>query len=354
MAKTTARSTSKVPPFKADRYDSVPKGWFRPCGRSGLKLPAISLGCWHNFGGAGTGASGIKAEPAFHDHCRAMLRTAFDLGITHFDLANNYGPPPGAAEERMGRILAGDFRAHRNELVISSKAGWEMWPGPYGDLGSRKYLIASLDESLKRLRLEYVDIFYHHRPDPDTPVEETMSALDTAIRQGKVLYGGISSYSGAETKRAIEACEKNGFFKPVIHQPSYNVLDRWIEPDLLPVTAKLGLGVIAFCPLAQGKLTGKYLNGIPKNSRVMSDSPFLGKDEVTGKGLEQVRKLNELAAARGQTLAQMALAWVVRAGAATSALIGASTPEQIVENCKALGRAAFTAEELKKIDAIVK
>ncbi|MEK7474654.1 MAG: aldo/keto reductase [Candidatus Coatesbacteria bacterium] len=352
MAKKT--SSAKTPSFKADRYDAVPKGWFRPCGRSGLKLPAISLGCWHNFGGAGTGASGIKAEKPFHDHCRAMLRTAFDLGITHFDLANNYGPPAGAAEERVGRILADDFRAHRNELVISSKAGWGMWPGPYGDLGSRKYLIASLDESLKRLRVDYVDIFYHHRPDPDTPIEETMSALDTAIRQGKVLYGGISSYSGAETRKAVEACEKNGFFKPIIHQPSYSMLDRWIEPDLLPVTEKLGLGVIAFCPLAQGKLTGKYLKGIPKDSRAASDSPFLGKDSVTGKAMEQVRRLNEVAAARGQTLAQMALAWVVRTGAATSALIGASRPEQIVENVQALKNVKFSADELKKIDAIVR
>jgi L-glyceraldehyde 3-phosphate reductase len=353
MAKTTAPK-AKITPFKADRYDSVPKGWFRPCGRSGLKLPAISLGCWHNFGGAGTGASGIKAEKAFHDHCRAMLRTAFDLGITHFDLANNYGPPPGAAEERVGRILADDFRAHRNELVISSKAGWEMWPGPYGDLGSRKYLIASLDESLKRLQLDYVDIFYHHRPDPDTPIEETMSALDTIVRQGKTLYAGISSYSGAETMRALAACEKNGFYKPIIHQPSYSMLDRWIEPDLLPVTAKTGLGVIAFCPLAQGKLTGKYLKGVPKDSRAGSGSEFLGKDEVTGKGLDQVRKLNDLAAARGQTLAQMALAWVIRPGAATSALIGASRPEQIVENCQALKNAKFSAAELAKIDALVK
>jgi len=352
MAKQTA--SPKRPLFQADRYDRVPKGWFRPCGRSGLKLPAISLGCWHNFGGAGTGASGIKPEKAFHDHCRAMLRTAFDLGITHFDLANNYGPPPGAAEERVGRILADDFRAHRNELVISSKAGWEMWPGPYGDLGSRKYLTASLDESLKRLRLDYVDIFYHHRPDPDTPIEETMSALDTAIRQGKVLYGGISSYSGDETRKAIDACEKNGFYKPIIHQPSYNMLDRWIEPDLLPVTSKLGLGVIAFCPLAQGKLTGKYLQGIPKNSRAASDSPFLGKDEVTGAALAQIRALNAIASGRGQTLAQMALAWVVRPGAATSALIGASTPAQIEENCAALKNAKFTDAELAKINSIVK
>ena len=352
MAKT--RASSGQPQFRADRYDAVPSGWFRACGKWGLKLPAISLGCWHNFGAAGTGASGFKDERDFHDNCRAMLRTAFDHGVTHFDLANNYGPPPGAAEERVGHILVDDFRAHRDELVISTKAGWEMWPGPYGDLGSRKYLIASLDQSLRRLKIDYVDIFYHHRPDPDTPIEETMSALDTAIRQGKVLYGGISSYSGEQTRKAIEACEKNGFFKPVIHQPSYSILDRWIEKDLLPVTSKIGMGTIGFCPLAQGKLTGKYLKGVPKNSRAASDSPFLGKDDVTGRELDRIRKLNDIASARGQTLAQMALAWVVRPGAATSALIGASTPEQVAENCAALKNAKFSSAELAKIDAIAK
>jgi len=340
--------------FKADRYDKVPEGWFRRCGKSGIMLPAISLGCWHNFGGPGTDSGRHATEKAIHANARAMLRAAFDHGITHFDLANNYGPPPGAAEERVGRILATDFSAHRNELLISSKAGWEMWPGPYGDLGSRKYLIASLDQSLKRLQLDYVDIFYHHRPDPGTPLEESLGAIDTAIRQGKVLYGGISSYDGALTRRAIEACEKEGFFKPIIHQPSYSMFDRWIEPDLLPVTQEVGLGTIAFCPLAQGLLTDKYLKGIPEKSRVSSVSVFLNKGDITEDVLKKLRGLNEIAGKRGQTLAQMALAWVVRPGAATSALIGASSPEQIVENCRALDKGGFSKGELEKIEAILK
>jgi L-glyceraldehyde 3-phosphate reductase len=340
--------------FKADRYDAVPKEWFRRCGKSGIMLPAVSLGCWHNFGGPGTDSGRHATEKAIHDNARAMLRAAFDHGITHFDLANNYGPPPGAAEERVGRILATDFKAHRDELLISSKAGWEMWPGPYGDLGSRKYLIASLDQSLKRLQLDYVDIFYHHRPDPGTPLEESLGAIDTAIRQGKVLYGGISSYNGALTRRAIEACKKEGFFKPIIHQPSYSMFDRWIEPDLLPVTKELGLGTIAFCPLAQGLLTDKYLKGVPAKSRASSVSVFLNKGDITKDVLKKVQSLDAIAKGRGQTLAQMALAWTVRPGAATSALIGASSPEQVVENCKALENAAFSAAELGKIEAVLK
>jgi len=340
--------------FRADRYDAVPKEWFRRCGKSGIMLPAVSLGCWHNFGGPGTDSGRHATEKAIHDNARAMLRAAFDHGITHFDLANNYGPPPGAAEERVGRILATDFKAHRDELLISSKAGWEMWPGPYGDLGSRKYLIASLDQSLKRLQLDYVDIFYHHRPDPGTPLEESLGAIDTAIRQGKVLYGGISSYNGALTRRAIEACKKEGFFKPIIHQPSYSMFDRWIEPDLLPVTKELGLGTIAFCPLAQGLLTDKYLKGVPAKSRASSVSVFLNKGDITKDVLKKVQSLDAIAKGRGQTLAQMALAWTVRPGAATSALIGASSPEQVVENCKALENAAFSAAELGKIEAVLK
>jgi len=340
--------------FRADRYDAVPKEWFRRCGKSGIMLPAVSLGCWHNFGGPGTDSGRHATEKAIHDNARAMLRAAFDHGITHFDLANNYGPPPGAAEERVGRILATDFKAHRDELLISSKAGWEMWPGPYGDLGSRKYLIASLDQSLKRLQLDYVDIFYHHRPDPGTPLEESLGAIDTAIRQGKVLYGGISSYNGALTRRAIEACKKEGFFKPIIHQPSYSMFDRWIEPDLLPVTKELGLGTIAFCPLAQGLLTDKYLKGVPAKSRASSVSVFLNKGDITKDVLKKVQSLDAIAKGRGQTLAQMALAWTVRPGAATSAPIGASSPEQVVENCKALENAAFSAAELGKIEAVLK
>jgi L-glyceraldehyde 3-phosphate reductase len=345
---------SSMTTFKADRYDAVPKEWFRRCGKSGIMLPAVSLGCWHNFGGPGTDSGRHATEKAIHDNARAMLRAAFDHGITHFDLANNYGPPPGAAEERVGRILATDFKAHRDELLISSKAGWEMWPGPYGDLGSRKYLIASLDQSLKRLQLDYVDIFYHHRPDPGTPLEESLGAIDTAIRQGKVLYGGISSYNGALTRRAIEACKKEGFFKPIIHQPSYSMFDRWIEPDLLPVTKELGLGTIAFCPLAQGLLTDKYLKGVPAKSRASSVSVFLNKGDITKDVLKKVQSLDAIAKGRGQTLAQMALAWTVRPGAATSALIGASSPEQVVENCKALENAAFSAAELGKIEAVLK
>ncbi len=342
------------PAFRADRYDATPKDWFRHCGRAGLQLPAVSLGCWHNFGGPGTDAGRHATEKAMHDNARAMLRTAFDHGITHFDLANNYGPPPGSAEERVGRILATDFRAHRDELVISTKAGYGMWPGPYGDHGSRKYLLASLDRSLQRLRLDYVDIFYHHRPDDATPVEETMSALDTAIRQGKALYGAVSNYNGAQTRAAVAACRANGFYAPVLHQPYYNMLGRWIEADLLPVTSELGLGTIAFCPLAQGQLTAKYLKGIPKDSRAASKAGFLKEKDIKEETLAKVRALDKLARGRGQTLAQMVLAWTVRPGGVTSALIGASRPAQIVENVAALRQAAFTPGELGAIDGILK
>ena len=350
QAKTTGGKSS----FRGDRYDRVPEGWFRRCGLSGIKLPAVSLGCWHNFGGDGTGASGIKATKAFHDNCRAMLRAAFDHGITHFDLANNYGPPYGGAEERVGRILSDDFKAHRHELVISTKAGYDMWPGPYGDFGSRKYLLTSLDESLKRLRLDHVDIFYHHRPDSETPIEETMGALDSAIRAGKALYCGISNYSGAQTKKAVEACATSGLFRPIIHQPYYNMFGRDIEGDLLPVTAKAGLGTIAFCPLAQGMLTAKYLKGIPKDSRAASDSEFLKEDAIKEATLKKVRALDGLARDRSQSLAQMVLAWTVRPGGVTSALIGASRPEQVIENAKALEKPKFTATELSRIDTILK
>jgi L-glyceraldehyde 3-phosphate reductase len=331
--------------FRKERYEQVPSGWFRRCGRSGIMLPAISLGCWHNFGAPGTDAGHHRDERSFHENCRRMLFAAFDNGITHFDLANNYGPPPGAAEERVGRILREDFAGHRDELIISTKAGYYMWPGPYGDYGSRKYLLASLDQSLKRLKLDYVDIFYHHRPDPGTPLEETLGALDSAVKAGKALYAGISSYNGKQTA------------KPAINQPSYSILNRWIEKDLLPITGRCGMGVIAFCPLAQGQLTAKYLKGVPKDSRVTSTGGFLRKEHLRKETLERVRRLNDLALRRGQSLAQMALAWTLRSmagGQVTSALIGASRPEQIIENVRSLASPAFSVTEIRRIDGILK
>ncbi|HEY4330888.1 MAG TPA: aldo/keto reductase, partial [Phycisphaerae bacterium] len=324
------------------RYDGVPRGFYRRCGRSGILLPAVSIGCWHNFGGAGTDAGHHGDEAAFHENCRRMLFKAFDLGITHFDLANNYGPPPGSAEERVGRILKDDFAAHRDELIIASKAGYTMWPGPYGDWGSRKYLLASLDASLKRLKLDYVDIFYSHRPDPGTPIEETMGALDQAVKSGKALYAAISNYRGLATTEALAACDRGHFAKPILHQARYSMLDRWVEADLLPVTEKKGLGVICFSPLAQGLLSDKYLAGIPKESRAGTDSGFLKPQHITPQKIAMIQKLNDLAKARGQTLAQMALAWVLRYPAVTSVLIGASKPEQIAENVAAIHAAPFT------------
>jgi L-glyceraldehyde 3-phosphate reductase len=325
--------------FADDRYAKLA---YRRCGRSGLLLPAISLGCWHNFGDGD--------DP---DEARAMLRTAFDLGITHFDLANNYGPPPGSAETNVGRLLKADFSAHRDELIVSTKAGYYMWPGPYGEWGSRKYLIASLDQSLQRLGLDYVDIFYSHRPDPNTPLEETLGALDTVVRQGKALYAGISSYRGAAT--AESARLMSGLGTPVtIHQPNYSLLDRWIEGDLLPHTDRLGIGVIAFCPLAQGLLTDKYLQGIPPDSRAAKPTGFLRKESITPELVAKLTKLNALARDRGQTLAQMALAWVLRDARVTSALIGASRASQIAENVAALDNSAFSQEELAAIDAALK
>ena len=338
----------------SNRYESTPKDWFRRCGKSGLLLPAISLGCWHNFGGAGTDAGHHNDDASFHENCRKMLFAAFDVGITHFDLANNYGPPPGNAEERVGRILHEDFAAYRDELIISTKAGYRMGPGPYGEWGSRKYLLSSLDASLKRLKLDYVDIFYSHRPDPHTPLEETMGALDQAVRSGKAIYAGISSYNGAMTADALAVAERNEFYRPIIHQPSYSMLNRWVEADLLSVTERFGLGVIAFCPLSQGLLTNKYLNGVPQDSRAKSTGGFLKEDQIKPETVAKVRKLNDLAQKRGQSLAQMALVWTLRKPAVTSALIGASKPEQIKENVAALNNAAFSAEELAAIDANVK
>ncbi len=317
------------------RYDAMP---YRRCGVSGLKLPAISLGLWQNFGGVDRFETG-----------RAILRHAFDSGVTHFDLANNYGPPYGSAEENFGKVLAGDFKSHRDELIISTKAGWDMWPGPYGGIGgSRKYLIASMDQSLKRLGLDYVDIFYSHRVDPDTPLEETMGALTTLHRQGKALYVGISSYSPELTRKAAALLASEGV-PLLIHQPSYSMLNRWIEQDLLATLADLGTGCIAFSPLAQGLLTTKYLQGLPEDSRASRAVSFR-PDMITADNLERIRRLNEIAEGRGQTLAQMAIAWVLRDPRVTSALIGARTVEQLSSSLKALENLAFSTEELQRID----
>jgi len=318
----------------AERYERMP---YRRSGRSGLQLPAISLGLWHNFG---------HDRPVVTQ--RAILRHAFDLGITHFDLANNYGPPYGSAEENFGRIFDSDFRSYRDELILSTKAGYDMWPGPYGEWGSRKYLLTSLDQSLRRMSVEYVDIFYSHRFDPETPLEETMGALDTAVRQGKALYVGISSYSAAKTAEAYAILRELG--TPfVIHQPSYSMLNRWIEEALLDTLGELGIGCIVFSPLAQGMLTDKYLDGIPEGSRATRDST-LSPDLITDEAIEKIRALNEIAAARGQTLAQLALAWALRDERITSALVGASSVEQLVSNVAALERLDFTNEELAAID----
>ncbi|HNP88726.1 MAG TPA: L-glyceraldehyde 3-phosphate reductase [Kouleothrix sp.] len=314
---------------------------YRRCGKSGVRLPAISLGLWHNFGGVD------RVETA-----RAMLRRAFDLGITHFDLANNYGPPPGSAESTFGQILAHDLRPWRDELIISSKAGYYMWPGPYGEWGSRKNLIASLDQSLRRMGLEYVDIFYHHRPDPDTPLEETMGALDQIVRSGKALYAGISNYPPAETRRAAQILRALGT-PCLIHQPSYSMFNRWIEDGLIDALNAEGIGGIVFSPLAQGLLTDKYLGGIPAGSRAAKPHGFLRPEHVTDEKLAKVAQLNTLAQARGQTLAQLALAWVLRHSAITSALIGASRPEQIDDAVGALANLAFSDEELAQIEHIL-
>jgi L-glyceraldehyde 3-phosphate reductase len=318
----------------ASRYEQIA---YRRCGRSGLKLPEISLGLWQNFGD--DRPVGLQ---------RAIIRRAFDLGVTHFDLANNYGPPYGSAEANFGVILRTDLRRYRDELIISTKAGYDMWPGPYGEWGSRKYLLASLDQSLARMGLEYVDIFYSHRFDPDTPLEETMGALDTAVRSGKALYAGISSYSAERTSEA--AAMLRGMGTPLlIHQPSYSMLNRWIEGGLLDVLDREGIGCIAFSPLAQGLLTGKYLGGVPAGSRASRDGS-LSADQISAENLARVRALNQIASARGQSLAQLALAWVLRDQRVTSALIGASSVAQLEENLAAARRSSFTGEELAAID----
>ena len=321
-----------------DRYATLP---YRRCGRSGLRLPPVSLGLWHNFGG-------VDAE----ENGRAMLCKAFDLGITHFDLANNYGPPPGSAEETFGRIFRKDFVPYRDELVISTKAGYWMWPGPYGEWGSRKYLIASLDQSLKRMGLDYVDIFYSHRPDPDTPLEETMGALDFAVRSGRALYAGISSYKPDQTRRAAALLRQMGT-PCLIHQPVYHMFNRWIEGELLQVLQEEGMGCIVFSPLAQGLLSGRYLEGIPQDSRAGKPHGFLRPQHVTEEKLNKVRSLQSVARRRNQTLAQLALSWVLRRPGVTSALIGASSVAQIEENVAASYAPPLSDDDLREIDTIL-
>ncbi|WLQ37330.1 aldo/keto reductase [Streptomyces castrisilvae] len=323
----------------ADRYANMP---YRRTGRSGLKLPALSLGLWHNFGGDRTPRT--QGE---------ILRRAFDLGITHFDLANNYGPPPGSAESAMGRALATDFAAHRDEIIVSTKAGYLMWDGPYGEWGSRKNLLASLDQSLTRLGLDYVDIFYSHRPDPETPLEETMGALHTAVRQGKALYVGVSNYSPEQTREAARILKDLGT-PLLIHQPRYSMLDRWVEDGLLTALDELGAGSIAYSPLEQGILSDRYLHGIPEGSRAAGSSPFLSADAVTPDLVARLRELNELASARGQSLAQMALAWVLRGGRVTSAVVGASSVAQLENSVEAVRNLEFTDKELGRIEKLLK
>ena len=320
-----------------DRYDGrMP---YRNCGRWGLKLPAITLGCWHNFGGD---------SPTINQ--KEMIHGAFDHGITHFDLANNYGPPYGSAEINVGKILKD---LPRDEILITSKAGYDMWPGPYGEWGSRKYMMASLDQSLKRMQVDYFDLFYSHRFDPDTPLDETLGALGSAVQQGKVLYVGISSYSADSTRQAANICKENNLAPLAIHQPNYSMLNRWVEQGLLDTCGELGMGIIAFCPLFQGLLTDKYLNGIPKDSRFTIENSPLRKNEVNEQNLNVIRELNDHARQRGQTLAQMALSWVLRDNRVTSALIGASSSVQILENVKAVHHTQFSVDELGKLDRIL-
>ncbi|CAI0696266.1 L-glyceraldehyde 3-phosphate reductase [Serratia ficaria] len=327
-------------PYQADssRYQNME---YRRCGRSGLKLPAISLGLWHNFG-----------DTTLYDNARKLIHRAFDQGITHFDLANNYGPPPGAAEENFGRILRDDLKSWRDELIVASKAGYTMWPGPYGDWGSKKYLVASLDQSLKRMGLEYVDIFYHHRPDPDTPLEETMAALDLLVRQGKALYVGLSNYPADRARQAFAILQRLGT-PCVIHQPKYSLFERWAEAELLDTLEEHGVGSIAFSPLAGGLLTDRYLQGIPPDSRAASGSRFLQAEQLTDARLDKVRRLNALAQQRGQKLSQMALAWVLRGDRVTSVLIGASKTGQIDDAVGMLANRSFSADEIALIEEIL-
>ncbi|MEL1255927.1 L-glyceraldehyde 3-phosphate reductase [Flavobacterium sp. DGU38] len=323
----------------ANRYEQMQ---YRRCGNSGLKLSAFSLGLWHNFG--------LNSD---FENSRNLIKTAFDTGITHFDLANNYGPPPGSAEECMGKILKLDFKNHRDEMIISSKAGYTMWDGPYGDWGSKKYLVSSLDQSLKRMDLDYVDIFYHHRPDPETPLEETMAALNLIVQQGKALYVGISNYRPAEAEKAFKLLKEMGT-PCLIHQPKYSMFERWVEDGLLDLLEKEQVGCIPFSPLAQGLLTDKYLNGIPADSRVATSGQFLKADHITPETVTKIKALNTIAEERDQKLAQMALAWILRDQRVTSVLIGSSKPEQITDSVKALKNNTFSKEELDKINLILK
>jgi L-glyceraldehyde 3-phosphate reductase len=324
----------------AERYTSTMQ--YRRCGRSGLKLPAVSLGLWQNFG-----------DVDVLDNFRATLRLAFDNGVTHFDLANNYGPPPGTAETNFGRILKEDFRSYRDELIISTKAGYTMWDGPYGDWGSKKYLVSSLDQSLRRMKLDYVDIFYHHRPDPDTPLEETMAALDLIVRQGKALYVGISNYQPAEAAQAIKMLRELGT-PCLIHQPKYSMFERWVEDGLLDLLETEGVGCIPFSPLAQGLLTDKYLHGIPADSRAGRGGPSLKEDQLTPERLDQISRLHQLAQERNQSLAQMALAWILKDPRVTSVLIGASRPAQLQDSLKCLESPEFSPEQLNTIEEILR
>lgn len=323
---------------KTERYNEMP---YRRCGKSGILLPAISVGLWHNFGHSDD-----------FTNARQILRTAFDHGVTHFDLANNYGPPYGAAEENFGRIFEKDFQPYRDELIISSKAGYDMWPGPYGDFGSRKYLIASLDQSLKRMGLDYVDVFYHHRPDPDTPLEETMGALHHIVQQGKALYVGVSQYPPELTRKAAKILSDMGT-KLFIHQPRYSMMDRWVENGLLDELEGQGTGAIAFSPLAQGVLTNKYLKGIPKESRIAKDGRYLKKEQITPDVINKISRLNKLAQERGQSLAQMAIAWLLKDDRITSVLVGVSSPKQLIENVKTVDCLGFSERELTEIEEIL-
>jgi L-glyceraldehyde 3-phosphate reductase len=323
----------------ADRYESMQ---YNRSGKSGVRLPAVSLGLWHNFGGVDE-----------YENGRAIVRRAFDRGVTHFDLANNYGPPPGSAEENFGRMLRDDLRPYRDELIISTKAGYLMWPGPYGEWGSRKYLLASLDQSLKRIGLEYVDIFYSHRPDPDTLFEETMGALESAVRQGKALYVGLSNYSAEQTDQACEILDRLGIHC-LIHQPKYSMFERWVEGGLLDVLGRRGVGCIPFSPLAQGLLTNRYLDGVPEGSRASKPHGFLKREQVTAEKIEKIKRLHTLAQRRGQSLAQMALAWVLRDERVTTVLIGASSVAQLDDNLACLDKRSFSSEELAEIEAILR
>lgn len=321
-----------------NRYEKMQ---YRRCGKSGIKLPLLSLGLWHNFG-----------DRDNFENSRNILRTAFDHGITHFDLANNYGPPYGSAEKNFGKIFQEDFKKYRDELIISTKAGWDMWPGPYGDFGSRKYLIASLDQSLQRMGLDYVDIFYHHRPDPDTPLEETMGALDQIVRQGKALYVGISQYNAEDTLKASKILKDLG--TPfLIHQPRYNMMDRWVEEKLMDTLEEVGLGSIVFSPLEQGILTSKYLHGIPEDSRAATEGSYLDRSQITDEVVNQIQQLHEIASNRNQSLAQMAVAWLLKDERVTSVLVGVSKVSQLKDNMEAIKNIDFTESELKKIDGIL-